>query len=188
MIIEKAGAGDIERIGAIYEAIHDEEAAGRSSIGWIRGIYPTADTARAALARGDLYVGRAEGSVVAAAIINRIQPDGYEAGNWAVEATADEVLVLHTLVVDPAKSGQGLGRAFVDFYEQMARENGDRALRMDTNARNARARTLYAYLGYREVGTVPTEFNGIPDVRLVLLEKRVDAPGRGESPAVHTSD
>ena len=41
------------------------------------------------------------------------------------------------------------------------------------NARNVSARRLYARLGYREVDIVPGKFNGIPDVQLVCMEKRV---------------
>ena len=44
---------------------------------------------------------------------------------------------------------------------------------MDTNAKNAAARRLYSRLGYREAGIVPCVFNGIPDVRLVCLEKKL---------------
>ena len=32
---------------------------------------------------------------------------------------------------------------------------------------------MYRRHGYREVGIVPTVFNGIPDVQLVLLEKQI---------------
>lgn len=44
---------------------------------------------------------------------------------------------------------------------------------MDTNAKNLRARAMYAALGYREAGIVPCVFNGIPDVMLVHLEKKL---------------
>lgn len=44
-------------------------------------------------------------------------------------------------------------------------------LRIDANARNAAARAMHKKLGYKEIGIVPTVFNGIPDVQLVLLEK-----------------
>ena len=44
-------------------------------------------------------------------------------------------------------------------------------LRIDTNAKNANARRLYAYLGYRETGIAPCTFNGIDGVALVCLEK-----------------
>ena len=61
----------------------------------------------------------------------------------------------------------------MDFYEQYALSHNCHYLRMDTNAINQRARTLYKKLGYQEVGIVPTAFNGIENVQLVLLEKRI---------------
>ena len=42
---------------------------------------------------------------------------------------------------------------------------------MDTNARNVRARAMYAKLGYVEADIVPCVFNGIEGVQLVCLEK-----------------
>ncbi len=173
MLIRKACREDIPAVSRIYGAIHAEEEAGRACIGWQRGVYPTEETAKAAVKRGDLYVLEDDGAVKAAAIINAIQPDGYERGAWRYPAGEERVLVLHTLVVDPAAAGRGLGRAFISFYEQTAREAERPYLRMDTNERNRRARKLYASLGYREIGSVPTVFNGIPGVNLVLLEKKL---------------
>ena len=80
---------------------------------------------------------------------------------------------LHTLVVSPSASGKGYGKKFVKFYEDYVLSHGCPELRMDTNARNAAARGLYKKLGYKEIGIVPTVFNGIPDVQLVLLEKHL---------------
>ena len=71
------------------------------------------------------------------------------------------------LAVDMNANFYGDERALAE----MARALGCRALRMDTNARNLRARALYARLGYSEAGIVPTTFNGIPGVQLVCLEK-----------------
>lgn len=85
----------------------------------------------------------------------------------------DEVMVFHTLVVSPAVKGRGFGTEFVAFYEKYALEHGCRYLRMDTNEKNKAARSLYRRLGYDEVSIVPTTFNGIPDVNLVCLEKRI---------------
>ena len=89
----------------------------------------------------------------------------------AALAREDEVMVLHTLVVDPSYKGRGCATRFVHFYEDLGRKRSCTALRMDTNERNAAARSLYAGLGYKEVGIVSCDFNGIPGVRLVCLEK-----------------
>ena len=64
-----------------------------------------------------------------------------------------------------------LCRAFIEYYEAYARETGCTELRIDTNARNAVARAMYKKHGYTEIGIVPTVFNGIEGVQLVLLEK-----------------
>ena len=175
VVIRTAAAADIPAIAAIYERIHDMEESGRAQIGWIRGVYPTAATAEAALAAGDLFVLEADGQVAAAARINCTQVPAYAACPWRFEAADDEVMVLHTLVVDPEMDGLGLGSRFVAFYEDYARAQGCAVLRMDTNARNLRARRMYAQLGCREAGIVPCTFNGIPSVQLVCLEKRLEA-------------
>ena len=173
MVFRKATAKDISAIAEIYENIHTEEEAGRTSIGWIRGIYPTQATAEAALLREDLFVAEEQPKILGAAIINQQQVDVYADGNWEYPAPDSEVMVLHTLVIDPKAMGNGYGPQFVKFYEDYALSQNCCYLRMDTNARNARARALYKKLGYREIGTVPCVFNGIPGVPLVLLEKKL---------------
>ena len=42
---------------------------------------------------------------------------------------------------------------------------------MDTNMINKSARKMYKKLGYEDVGLTDGVFNGIPDVKLVCLEK-----------------
>lgn len=114
-----------------------------------------------------------DGCIKAAAIINKTQVDVYEGAPWSFEAPATEVCVLHTLVVDPRYAGQGIGKRFVAFYEKYALSRRCAVLRIDTNAINAAARALYSRLGYREADIVPCTFNGIPNVNIVLLEKKL---------------
>ena len=173
-MIRKAVQADIPAVAAIYDKLHTEEEAGRVTIGWIRGVYPTEDTAWQALSRGDLFVQEDSGRIVGAAIINQTQVDAYYGGPWLYEAKDSEVMVLHTLVIDPDAAGRGFGKQFVAFYEDYAIQNGCKVLRMDTNSRNLRARAMYAKLGYREAGIVPCVFNGIAGVGLVLLEKMLN--------------
>lgn len=171
LIYRKASMEDLDAVDLIYKHIHDAEEAGLVTIGWDRAIYPVRETAEAALERGDLYVCEKSGVIVATAIINQLQVDVYYGADWMYEADDEDVYVLHTLVVDPASAGMGIGKGFVAFYESQAREMNCSVLRMDTNEKNAAARKLYAGLGYREADIVPTVFNGISGVRLVLLEK-----------------
>lgn len=171
--IRKGEPRDIAAIAVIYDRILDREERGGASTGWIRGVYPTGRHGARRAGGGELFVMEREGRVVVAGRINHEQCPQYAAVPWTEPETPDEqVLVLHTLVSDPLVAGHGCGTEFVAFYEQYAREHGCTWLRIDTNARNVSARRLYARLGYREVDIVPGEFNGIPDVQLVCMEKQ----------------
>ena len=170
MNIRKATIDDLAAIVQIYDDIHTAEETGAATIGWIRGIYPTRQTAEDAILRDDMFV-LEDGIILGTGIINQTQVDVYYGAPWRFET--DAVCVLHTLVISPKASGRGYGRAFVDFYEQWALDHGLPELRIDTNARNSAARAMYKKMGYKEIGIVPTVFNGIPGVDLVLLEKNL---------------
>ncbi len=172
-MIRKAVEQDLDSIEKIYNRIHDREEEGESSIGWVRGVYPTGETARKAMELGELFVESDCGEITAAAIINQKQVPEYADCSWEYPASDDEVMVLHTLTVDPVHAGKGYGSTFVRFYEQYAKEHGCGYLRMDTQSKNLAARKLYRKLGYREPGIVSCTFNGIPNVELVCLEKRI---------------
>ena len=169
-MIRKAIEADIPAIADIYArtlALEDKE----KRTGWLKDIYPVEATARAALERGDLYVYCENGRILATAIINQTQVDVYSMGAWSSPTPDSEVSVIHTLAVDPDEYGKGIAKAFLTFYEDEARKAGMKALRLDTNAINKKARAMYKALGYTEIGAVPCVFNGIPDVKLVLIEK-----------------
>ena len=179
MIIRKATAKDLPGIIRIYDEIHTREETGEVTIGWVRGIYPTEKTAEESIQRGDMFVQVDKtGEIVGTGIINKTQVDAYADGDWQYPAADDEVMVLHTLIISVRPGHRGSGKAFLDFYESFAKENGCPYLRLDTNARNAVARAFYRKHGYDEIGIVPTVFNGIPGVDLVLLEKRLGDRGR----------
>lgn len=173
MNIRRAMIFDLPGVEKVYNEIHDAEERGLIDTGWLRGVYPVLATAEAALQRGDLFVMEENNRIFGAALINQIQVDVYNGAPWKYDVPDSQVCVLHTLVISPKQNSRGLGRQFIQFYEDYALEHGWPELRIDTNARNARARAIYAKLGYSEIAVVPTVFNGIPNVQLVLLEKHL---------------
>lgn len=124
MMIRKATAKDIDAVEKLYDAIHTAEENGKQTIGWIRGIYPVRKTAEMALARDDLFVLEDDGKICGTGILNKIQVDSYAEGHWEHEVPDEQVCVLHTLVIDPNSAGKGYGRAFIEYYETYAQENG----------------------------------------------------------------
>lgn len=104
-----------------------------------------------------MFVAAEDDEIIGAAIINKQQVESYKKGRWTYEAPDSEVMVLHTLVISPEKSGKGYGKKFVAFYEQYAHSENCKYLRMDTNARNLKARALYKKLGYDEIDIKETK-------------------------------
>ncbi|MDO5409959.1 MAG: GNAT family N-acetyltransferase [Lachnospiraceae bacterium] len=172
-MIRKAAEKDIRSIVKIYDAILKNEEAGRSSIGWVRGIYPTEETAREALEEKALFVYEKDGRIVAVAKIDQEQTPEYAECSWKYKAPDSKVMVLHTLAVDPAYARMGCGRKFVDFFEQYALENKCPYLRMDTNRTNTVAWEMYKKLGYREAGVIQCVFEAERAIHLVCFEKKL---------------
>lgn len=55
-MFRKATIEDVDRITEIYDEIHTENEAGRMTTGWIRGVYPSRETAEQSVRRGDMFV------------------------------------------------------------------------------------------------------------------------------------
>ena len=172
-MIRKAIPSELNEIVRLYDAVHTAEEAGLTATGWVRGVYPSEKTVQDALNRDDLFILEEDARILAAAVINRLQVDAYAGAPWKHPVPDDRVCVLHTLAVAPAARGRGFARFFLEFYEAYARSVNCPELRIDTNARNEAARAMYRKHGYEEIGIVPTVFNGIPGVDLVLLEKNL---------------
>lgn len=173
MIIRRAKVGDLDAIEKIYNKILLKEEEGEVTTGWELGIYPRRETAEAALKRNDIFVMEDEGSIVGSGVINKDQLDVYAKGKWKFATKDSEVMVLHTLAIDPDKSGRGYGKRFVKFYEDYGRKSGCKYLRMDTNERNKPARSLYKKLGFDEIDCLSCIFNGLEGVNLILFERKL---------------
>ena len=114
-VITKAAAADLPAVAQIYEDIIARQDRGGPYIGWQSGVYPTLETARAALERDELFVQRRGEKVVGSAIINQTQVDVYAQAAWQYPAQDSQVMVLHTLVIDPSESAHGYGGQFAAF-------------------------------------------------------------------------
>ena len=74
MKFRKANPADLDSIEKIYDDIHAAEENGSQTTGWIRCVYPTRETARDSILRGDMFV-LEDGEILGSAVINQIQVD-----------------------------------------------------------------------------------------------------------------
>lgn len=81
----------------------------------------------------------------------RLADDGSLVGYAVAMAAVDEMHLLN-LTVAPAHEGRRHAQALLDALETEAQARGMRSLWLEVRPSNARARRLYAWRGFREVG------------------------------------
>lgn len=156
MQITKGTAGDQEELSALYDDLIDHLEATVNYPGWRKGIYPTAETARAGISEGTLFVARerADGPIAGTVVLNHLPEEAYGGEPWGIDCPEEEAVVIHTLALHPDWLGHGVGQALMDFAAQHARQTGAVTVRLDVSEHNAPAIALYERCGYRRVSKV----------------------------------
>ena len=172
-MIRKAVKDDLNAVEQSYIELltHEKEHGGTSN--WMLGVYPTRETAARACENDTLYVLQEDDEICASVILNQNQAEVYGQILWEFAAEAEEVLVIHTLCIPPAKAGRGYGKRMVQFAVEAAREKGCKVIRLDTFAGNDPAAALYQKLGFRYAGKVATLHEGVIPEELIFFEKEV---------------
>jgi GNAT superfamily N-acetyltransferase len=102
-----------------------------------------------------------------------VADDGGPIGVLDVEH-ADDHLVIENVAVHPERQGAGVGRALLNFAEELARVFGVDTIRLHTHALMTENRALYAGRGFVETGRRPLD--GGAGGELVLMAKRLEPP------------
>lgn len=172
MKIRLATLADAKACLEIYNAQIDYEAIHGDLTAWRRDVYPTQDDIHAGIAAGDLYVIEKNSCVIACGRINFVQESHYKFIKWQIEENnPDRILVLHTLAVAQEEKRNGVGKFFLDFYEQEGKRRGCTVLRFDTVSTNIPAQAFYKKYGYIECGRYSGAYMGRSDILYVCLEK-----------------
>ncbi|MCA8833191.1 GNAT family N-acetyltransferase [Hymenobacter pini] len=170
-MIRPATAADIPAIIAlIKQVVPLMQATGNFQ--WTSD-YPNENVFQRDIAQGHLWVAELDGQVAAvAALTHNGQDAEYAQADWDVNEPA---LVTHRLAVDPAAQGHGLAAALLAQAEVLARQQGLRVLRVDTNSENQATQRLFPKLGYRFAGEITLAFR--PGLRFFCYEKWLSSPG-----------
>lgn len=150
-IIEKATAEDLPELGSLFDDLCDHLAATVNYPGWEKGVYPVLAVAEDAFAADCLYAARWEGQIVGTVTLNHVEPSAYADAKWQIW---NDVAVVHTLAVHPDHLHHGVGRALMEYAVNWAREQGSRAIHLDTYEKNTPAKRLYERLGFRFCGRI----------------------------------
>lgn len=168
--VRPAAAHDLDAVAEGYLALLRHEEVYGSTTNWKPGIYPTLATAERALAKGWLHILEDRGLVCASVILNDHQAPEYDDIPWAFPAERNEVLVVHTLCIQPIYQRMGYGRKIMQYALDLARKRDCKAVRLDTFDGNTAAAAFYSSLGFRHAGTADAVLEGLIPEPLKFFE------------------
>ena len=129
---------------------------------------PTAQGLSDAIDHGELYI-LTDGDEIVGAVALGEDPEGdYGVGEWSVSLERGEYLTVHLFAVRPAYARRGIGNQMVRECIRVAKENGYRAIRLDTVPDNHPANALYVKNGFTYAGTKDIR-RGIPQIPVFNL-------------------
>jgi ribosomal protein S18 acetylase RimI-like enzyme len=170
MFVRTAGPGDIEAVRALlletwhatYDSIHGAETVDR-----LTGLWHASEALRERLDRPNAEF--------------LIADDGETLGGMAFAASTDDgkTVMLHQLYVRPGLQGRGIGSMLLDeVFESFP--DAER-IRLEVDAKNARAIAFYVAQGFLEVGKVSNCGSTDSGIPALLMERSTgDAGMAGE--------
>lgn len=146
--LRRAVLSQYDEIVSLYEAAIRWLERENINIYWDLDHHPSRDFLRRAIESGELYVAMHKGRVVGATVIDKTQRPEYAEIDWACDARADEVAVMHVLAILPDMHGRGVASFMLRQLARLCRKQGIRSLRLDALSCNAPACALYRRAGF----------------------------------------
>ena len=150
--MNKCEAGDLKEISEFYHRVIKETGDIAFYARWCWGKHPTEEMLREYIRQGVLYYTEKKGIIVSAAAVTPYQTAEYHEVDWKIAVADDEVDVVHILAVDPQFHRCGMAKAMMKEIIRHARENGQKAVRLDALRSNSPAHRLYESLGFSRRG------------------------------------
>ena len=150
MEIRKIREEDVVRVGEIFGSCADVMNE-NGLYNWTRA-YPTAREAAADYAKGTNYGIYEEEKLLGVITLDQSPAPEYAGVEWQV--SLEESLCVHRVAIDPPYHSAGAASRLLQFAEDLAREQGLKAMRIDSFSKNQRAVQLYQYLGYELRGDI----------------------------------
>lgn len=104
-------------------------------------------------------------------------PDPAPAGMFGCWRMPDEMHLV-TICVEPSRQRRGLGRLLVNLALRLAEREGKTTMHLEARAGNARARALYASLGFREDSIRRRLYVNPPDDGVLISREIAPGPER----------
>ena len=117
-------------------------------------VYPNKEIFQNDITNNSLYIALIENSkeIIGCIVLNEYQDPEYKDIEWSFNQ--GKIAVIHRLMVHPKFEGKGIAGNLIKFIEELAKENGYTALRLDVFTQNLRSINFYKRHGYKISGSV----------------------------------
>lgn len=171
LTFRRAETSDTAVAQQAYRLIIDHLAETVDFPHWHTENHPTPEEVAEWVEAGELYLALDErGETAGVTVLNHDAVDAYREAAWTIEAEPLEILVVHALGVVPDHLGTGVSRSLVDATLEVAREQGCKAVRLDTYVENIPARKLYERHGFTDLGCHTVAYEGTDLSQFHLFE------------------
>lgn len=161
--IQHGTTKDVDELENLFNDLIDNLNANTNYPGWVKGIYPTRETAIHGIEQNNLFVLKVDGKIAGTITLNHEPEAVYENAKWLIDAKDNEVIVIHTFAVHPDFKNQGIAYKLMEFAKEYSMEHKMKSIRLDVTIQNKPAISLYEKCGYRYIDTVDLGLN-IPDL------------------------
>ena len=112
------------------------------------------------------FIGREDGKIAAAYILNHECEPAYHAAHWQTDAAEGEYVVMHALRVLPRYGGRGYSRRMIEHAIQTAREWNQKAIRLDVLVGNTVPEKIYTSCAEEKISvpedSPPAQMSSVP--------------------------
>lgn len=165
-----AAPEDFPRVRAFYHSLIEEMQHLPWFPCWEKDVYPTDASLLGYIERSEMRLMIIDGEIAAAAALSRRLDCGRKI-RWHSGAKEGEYATVNMVAVHPRFGRRGLGRQMVAHLQDLAREEGLRALRLDVVDFNEPAQKLYISLGFQYVDRETTVFDDGSSLTFDLYEQ-----------------
>ena len=150
----KATKDDLSRLSEFYKYVIDNTEDMSVYCRWIYGLHPSDDMILEYIEQGCMYYAVEDDGlkIIAAFAVTFNKGEDYHAIKWNIEASDDEVAVIHILCTNPDLQGHGYAKSVVEDIINMARLKNLKAVRHDALDTNIPAHKLYESMGFDKRG------------------------------------
>jgi len=160
---------DFPRVRAFYHSIIEEMQHLPWFPCWEKDIYPTDEQLMGYIDRSEMRLLIENGEIAAAAALGG-RLDCSSDVRWPSGAAEGEYTVVSMVAVHPRFARRGFAKQLVTHFQQIAREKGLRALRLDVVDINTPAQRLYTSLGFQYADRMTTVFDDGSSLNFYLYE------------------